>query len=949
MTLESTAPATASVTKMTPEDAAYHRAMEALRSGDDEAIFLLKKWLADYPVSFRRQNVLAAIGDWYFARGNFAEAYGYYEMISPESPDEVTAEAVMARRAYCLLLLGERRQAAEAYSKLTSSKEWGNDARFYLAYISYLDKDYDAALRGFSAVDTSSEPGCGAPYYMAQIYFLKGEWNRSLNLAKQLIASGTVAEFLPECNRIAGESLYNLDRESEAIPYLWKYCAETTTPEPGAFYILGVSEYRAGHIDDAIKLLQRAIGTHSAMEQSAWLFLGQAYAARGDNSSALMAFENAYKTDYDPKVRETAFYNYAVARMEGGRVPFGNSVALLDDFLSQYPDSRYASDVQRYIINGYMTDNDYESAIAAIDRVKSPTPAILKARQRALFVLATREYSAGKTASALERLRQAAATPDGDKTIARQCQLWLGDCFYRQGSYDNAAAAYRRYLESTPATAAEAYNRRLATYDLGYALFAAENYPEALRQFEKVISSKGDIGNRTIADAHSRAADCHYYMMQLDKAQEGYAKSLEMNPEAGDYAMFQLAVMKGLTKDHKAKIDLLDRLPREYPSSGLLPAAMLEKAESQMALGRSADAIATYRALVDTYPLTSQGRNGYLQLAITYMNLGRRDDAIASYRKVISTYPSSEEARIASDDLKKIYAADGRLDEFAKFLKSVPDAPEFDASEIEQLTFAAAENDFIDKGLTAKLEKFVSDYPRSTRAAQATYYLAEASWNEGDADKALDYASRVVDNYPDSEPVEDAMLIMGNAQAALGKTEPALDTFTALEKKASGSNMIHEARMGIMNTASALGRHSTVVAAADKLLSSTAATSSSTAAIRFTRAYALNAMKRHDEAYSEWKALAADPADISGAKSAYYLGQSQLDRGRIDDALATADRLISSNTPHSYWLARGFILYSDVLRAKGDTFEADEYLKSLKANYPGSEADIFQMINNRLK
>ena len=41
--------------------------------------------------------------------------------------------------------------------------------------------------------------------------------------------------------------------------------------------------------------------------------------------------------------------------------------------------------------------------------------------------------------------------------------------------------------------------------------------------------------------------------------------------------------------------------------------------------------------------------------------------------------------------------------------------------------------------------------------------------------------------------------------------------------------------------------------------------------------------------------------------------------------------------------------YSDILRKQGKDFEANEYLKSLQSNYPGTEADIFQMIEQRLK
>ena len=119
--------------------------------------------------------------------------------------------------------------------------------------------------------------------------------------------------------------------------------------------------------------------------------------------------------------------------------------------------------------------------------------------------------------------------------------------------------------------------------------------------------------------------------------------------------------------------------------------------------------------------------------------------------------------------------------------------------------------------------------------------------------------------------------------------------------------------------------------------------------IKFMRGVANNALGNFDRAYADWEELAANTSDIYGAKSAYYMGSSQLERNRIKEAKATADRLISSDTPHQYWLARGFILYSDILRKEGNKFEADEYLKSLRANYPGTEADIFQMIDSRLQ
>ncbi len=934
------------------EEAMYYLGLATQGLGDDEALIIFKKFLADFPVSTRRADVMTSIGDFYFNRGNYAEALAEYNKVNQLALNSARAEELNYRSGYSYLLLGEYDAAASYFRSLSSTEEYGNAARFYQGYIAYVKKDYPLALSLFKTVDTTREPGDAAPYYEAQIAFTQENYSRALELATGMLKSGKVPQFTPECNRIAGESLYNLGDEDAALPYLWKYCAEAKEPQPSAFYILGVSEYRQANYDAAIKLLQQAIGTHSAMEQSAYLFLGQAYLKRGDNSSALMAFENAYKVDYDREVRETAFYNYAVARMDGGRVPFGNSVALLENFLKEYPNSTYSADVQKYIVTGYMTDNDYNSALEAINRIPNPSPELLSAKERILFVLGTREYSAGKLAPAIEHLTQAKKLAGKNSNIGRQCDIWLGDCYYTRGNFDAAASSYLSFLGSAPKS--ETGNRALAYYDLGYSRFSQELYSEALTDFSNAAKmlSAGNTGlpSSLLADAYNRMGDCRYYNSDFHAAATDYLKAYDLNPSAGDYALYQLAIMKGLQKDHSGKIATINNLVDRFPSSGLLPSALLEKAESQSALGETDQAINTYTQLVQQYSNTAPGRNGYLQLAITYINGNQRQKGIDTYKKVIYTFPSSEEARIAADDLKQLYAADGKLQEFVSFINSVPNAPRFEASELDQLAFQAAENDYINSGATAKLSSYLTDYPQGASQAQALYYLADASWNAGNSAEAQGYATQLLLNHPDAEVAEDAMLIKGAAENALGKTEIAFETYKELEGRASGSNMLREARIGLMRTAADLGKYAEVVTVADKLLASTAANSSTDSnEIRFMRAMANDNLGNHDEAYNDWEELAKNPSDLFGAKSAYYLGQSMLDNNQTKKAEKVADSLISSNTPHQYWLARGFILYSDILRKQGKDFEANEYLKSLQSNYPGTEADIFQMIEQRLK
>lgn len=938
----------------TPEQAErtlYYLGLASQGLGDDEALDLFKKFLADYPVSPLRADVMMSVGDYWFNRGSYADALREYAQVNPIALTASRCDDMTYRTAYSYMMLGEYATAASQFRTLQSSQEYGNVARFYLGYIAYVNKDYNLALQYFRNVDTSREPGNAAPYYEAQIAFTQGDFNRALEISRRLLNSGTVPAFTAECNRLAGESLYNLGDENEALPYLWKYCAEASSPQPSAFYILGVSEYRRGDYDAAIKLLQQAIGTHSAMEQSAYLFLGQAYLKRGDNNSALMAFENAYRVDYDREVRETAFYNYAVARMDGGRVPFGNSVALLENFLKEYPNSTYSADVQRYIVNGYMTDNDYESALAALDKIQKPSAELLEAKQRVLLVLGSREYSSGKVSQAITHLTQARKIAADNPSIRRQCDLWLGDCYYTRGNYDEAADCYRSFIRSVPKS--DTRNRAIAYYDLGYTRFSQERYADALTDFRDAASvmqnEDNDLAGSLLADCYNRIADCHYYQSNFNDAATAYNKAYDLNPSAGDYALYQLAIMKGLRKDHAGKIESIDILAERFPSSGLIPNALLEKAESQSALGQTDKAITTYRRLVQQYPNTAPGRNGYLQLAITYINRGERQHGIETYKKVIYTFPSSEEARIAADDLKQLYAADGKLSEFVAFINSVPNAPRYEASELEKLAFQAAENDYVNSGTTSKLSAYIADYPQGADRAQALYYLADASWNEGKPAEAQGYAMQVLHSHPDSEVAEDAMLIKAAAESSLGKTEIAYSTYQQLEGRASGSNMLREARLGLMRTAADLGKYADVVNTADKLLATTASnTPADINEIKFMRGMANEKLKNFDKAYADWSKLAANPTDIYGAKSAFYMGSSQLERGLVKGAKSTVEKLIDSDTPHQYWLARGFILYSDILLKEGKTFEADEYLKSLKSNYPGSEADIFQMIDARL-
>lgn len=926
-------------------EATLLEAQALVATGNPRGARMLSAWIDANPASPLLAEARLQLGNVMFGNSDFAEALSTYGKVAPSSLAADSRADLLFHKAYSTLALGDTATASSLLLGMPARGKYARERDFCLAYLDFCKGDYANAYPQFKRLaDTFSPLGTASFFYLAQIDFSRGDYRTALTNASTVGGMPEISEeYRAQALRICGESAYNLGMNDAALKYLDSFLDAAGSDIPAATaYIIGVTRYKAADFAGAREMFQKSAGGSDAMAQSSNLYLGQCYIKSGDTNQALMAFEKAYRLKCESSLSEEALYNYAVARSNGGRMPFANSVALFENFLTLFPDSRYAPSVERYILDGYMSDNDYAGALRAVNSMKRPSAEALAVKQRALFVLGTRDYNSGKTVEALKRFEAAAAVVPGDAALRRQCSYWLGMCLYDNGAYDRAASIFQDYVRSAQGSDKAALSAR---YNLAYCHFNSERYPQALTEYRKVLS--GNPSAEVRADVLNRIADCQYYTGKYSEAASTYAQALEANPAAGDYALFQQAQMKGLLRDNKAKIDELDRLTRSYPQSSLVPGALLEKASTLAAMGEGGESMDAYRELIRLYPSSAAARKGMLQLAITQESAGRTAEAVESFKEVIRKYPTSDEARLAADDLKRIHAAEGSLDSFARFMASVPGAPSIDPSELDALSFRAAEAEYVNKDATARLEKYLVEYPEGTHTPQALYYLADAAMSAGNETQALDYSERLLQKYPHASAAEDALLIKAEALQALGKGELALEAYTTLASRAAGTRNLTEARLGQMRTAAALGRHEAVLEAAEALENSPAATANASE-IKYDMAVALEGTGNTQRARTLWAQLAGDPDNLYGSMSAVAAASSYLDEGQTDSALKTADALINANPPHQYWLARAFIIYSDALRAKGETFEADEYLRTLRENYPGNESDIFQMIDKRL-
>ncbi len=929
------------------EQADYYIALSRFERGEEASLDALMRFIDRYPASPLAMEAQMKVGNFFFYRGAWESALNAYSFVRNRSLDLDSDEDLEYRRAYCNLRLGNYREAERQYYALERSSRYAGACDFYKAYLDYAQGDYDQAREKFSRIPADSELGYQSQYYLTQIDYNKHRYSDVIAKGRDLLDQHGNDYFDAELNRLVGESYYHQGNDREARAYLRRYM-ENPEGEPyrTAAYTMGVLDYRDGNYQQVVNNMLHVTDGSDALAQSAYLYTGQAKRQLGDLNGANMAFQQAAMMDCDKAVKETAYYNYAVGVSKGARTPFDKSVDLFEDFLNQYPNSRYKDNVEGYLVDAYMNTTDYQRALTSINRIKNPGSKVLKAKQNVLYNLGVQALANNRNKEADNYFKQAIAVGNYDKTTLNESRLWLAEAEYRQGNYKDAAKHQQEYVKDA-AKGDENYG--LAQYNLGYSLYGQKRYAEAKTAFQNAIASK-QLGSDLVADAYNRIGDTQYYARDFGGAQSSYDQAMRLDKNtSGDYSMYQKGIMMGLSHQYADEINQMDALIKAYPGSDFAPQAMLEKGNAQALLGKNGDALDTYAKLLKNYPKSVEARKGLLQTALVNKSMGKEDAAIDAYKKVIKQYPTSDEAQAAAEDMKLIYADRGQLADFGKFLNSVPNAPKIDVNEVERLTFEAAEKAAIaTKPSIDKMERYLKDYPAGAYVPKAHYYIARYHYGKGEYNEAMTAVNKALEAGGDASYAQDALAMRSDILMHQGKYNEALDSYKELAERATSDDNRTLAQLGAMRVAKQMGNWNEVKLITGTLLDRGGLTANEEKEVTLDRGLSLAQMGNTKDAEAAFRAIARDPSSEYGAQASYELSRMQYEMGNYSGAEQTINALIEAGTPHNYWLGKSFLTLADVYYKQGNVTQAREYLQSLKSNYPGKEKDIFNEIDSRL-
>ena len=930
-------------------EAEYFRSLAAISLFNPDAEYRMMTFIRTHPESPRINEAYLALGDFFYQNKNYRKAVTYYEEVNRQQLATEKLPEYFFRLGYSHFIRGEKPRALLMFSEIKDiDTEYTPPALYYFSHIAYEQQKYQTAMDGFTRLKGDETFGSVVPFYIVQILYLQKDYDQILAIAPDLINSAG-KERAVELYRFIGDAYYNKGNFGEALPYLEKFSTGTKISGREDQYQLAYCYYKTGDFDKAINLLRAIDSRNDLLSQNIWYILGDCYLQKGDRKRAQFGFSEASKLTFDRKISEDALFNYAKITYETSYSPFGEAITSFQKYIEQYPGSDRIQEAYNYLVSTYLQAKNYKAAITSLDRVRNKDSKLEEAYQRVAFYRGLELFKNMELEASVSMFEKSLKYERYDRQLKARTIYWRGEANYRLGNFESAKSDYNEFI--TLAGSMNLKESGLVKYNLGYALYNLKDYQGALTQFRNFESNVVKVVPEVMADARNRIGDCYYINTSYPEAISYYDKVIDFGKVDADYAMFQKGFSLGLMNDEKGKAETLTLLTTRYPSSAYVPNAIFERGRAYLVLNEYSSGEADFNTIINNYQSTPFVPRAMVQLGLLYYNTGQNEKAIQQYKKVIETYKSTPEARYAMTGLKNAYVEINDVDSYFAYLKTVQGTGDVNLAEKDSLLYTSGENLYISGNYSRAAEvlrNYLNEFPSGSFLQNARFYLAESlNASGGSKEEALKYYSAVADA-PNNQFTEQSLIAAAAISFGLDDFTSSLRYYDMLEKAAGNSENKIIALRGGLRSAYQLGDARKSIEAASKITGTVNVPEELYREAVFTRAKANYSLNNFREALDDFRKTSYEVTSIEGAESKYRVAELLFRDNQVTESEKIVNEFIDQNTPHQYWMARMFILLSDICVKKGDTLQARATLQSLKDYYATDNDGILDEVKAKL-
>lgn len=909
-------------------DCAYYIANCAIRLDQMDADMLMENFVEDYPTSTKQNQAFVEVAGYYFSQGKYPQALEWYDKVDESSMSVTDRDRYNFQKGYSYFSAGDKKQADKYLNKVINSKEYGSQAKYYLGFMSYESDDYKKANQLFEQVDDQDKYKEKMSYFQADMNFKLGNFQKAIDLGVPQLPKSDANE-KSELNKIIGESYFNLGKYDKAIPYLKEYRGKKGKWNNTDFYQLGYAYYKQGDFENAITQFNKIIEGNDSVAQNAYYHLGESYLKTGKKQQALNAFKNASEMEFDVKIQEDAYLNYAKLSYEIGN-PYQSVPEVLGSFLEKYPATPFKQEVQTLLINSYITSKNYKEALVLLEKDKS---AVNKpAYQKVTFYRGLELFTDGNYQDAMAMFKKSIAEPRDAKITAR-ATYWKAETEYVLDAFNEALISYKQFGGSAEAKSTQEYKNY--NYNLAYTYFKLKEYENAAKYFQEYVSSASVKADAVrLNDAYLRLGDSNFVSGKYWPAMEAYNKAIDMKGIDADYAFFQKGLSYGFVARNEKKIEDLTKFVATYPKSKYADDALYEIGNTYVAEKQTTKAIAAYDKLISEYKGSSYTSKAIMRQALIYYNAENDEQALAKFKKVVAEFPNTPEAMEAVTTARLIYVDNGRTDEYAAWVKTLGFVDISDA-DLDNTAFEAAEKQYLQnntKQAISSLSGYVTKFPNGISALKANFYLAQSYYAEGLESNAIPHYEFVISKSR-SEFTEQALARLSQIYLKKNDNAKAIPVLKRLETEADFPQNVTFAQSNLMKCYYDQEDFANAVIYADKVLanSKTEDRVKSDAQIIVARsAIKTNNEAKAKEAYAKLQTIAKGEL---AAEALYYDAYFKNKDGKYEASNTAVQKLSKDYSGYKYFGAKGLVVMAKNFYGLKDSFQATYILESVIKNF----------------
>lgn len=604
----------------------------------------------------------------------------------------------------------------------------------------------------------------------------------------------------------------------------------------------------------------------------------------GDYARAVAAFTLVLKSNPSAELASESQFRLAEAYWLKNDYP--NAIQSFSAYLGANPKGAHAPEINYFLADAYRATKDYPNALASYRVYRDQSPTLVGDIDA---TIADTMILAGDSANAIAQYDKAL----DDKLLSTATRILvlqrLADTY--QGRSQPALAGARfdaAYQIATDAKtradlllkAGEAY---AAANQLDIAvqrwLEAINKYPEQASAYQSLV----DLVNRSVVVDDYQRGLVDYYAGQYDAAIAAFQRELQSDTTRAADIHYYLAVSYARKNAYTQAITEYDIIIKSFPKSNRLDDAYLGKASALGIIGKTDEALVTYKRLPANYPEDASADDALFRAAQLLDRMKRYDEAADLYAQTQSKYSTRERA---SEALFLAGFDDYRTKDF--------------------------------KSAMTRWELLTKTYPQSTHLARTLVWLGKAAQARGQNDAAKSYWTQASKIATKSYWTWRAAELLNNNR---NKVDP---------------RRYDESRYAMDNATDRAEFEKWLAGWAKNGSGATPGTidASTREDLRFRRGSELLRLDRTAEARVEFAALVAAKQD--DAYALYALALFGRENNLFSMAMSAAERIAriapNDNFPRWLWVMRYPLYYADlvVVEAKANQIDPLLYLAVIK-------------------